>query len=266
MIRRKKTSAPKTVSGATKNKKVTKKRPNSKKSILKTAAKKRSSPAKSKKNVPKKRTSGKSINPKTRKTKTGGLMSSAGKKTTAKRKSSPEKSSEKKTSSKPTAARKTKPGKVAKKRITHKPLSIKPPIPAYKGAKSYLFTSYSHKNMRVVFKIIKELSKSRYRIWYDEGIEPGNEWPEVVGKAVVKCSQFLVFMSRNAATSRNVRNEINLAFSENKDILVIFLEDTRLSEGMKLQIGAVQFINKYESTEKEFYSKLKKVLKTDIRG
>jgi hypothetical protein len=261
MIRRKKTSSPKTVSGTTKNKKVTKKGTNSKKSSLKTAAKKKSTPAKSKKNVPKKRSSGKSINPKTRKRKAGGLKSSAGKKTTAKRKSSV-----KKTSSNPTAAGKTKPRKVAKKRITHKPLSIKPPIPAYKGAKSYLFTSYSHKNMRVVFKIIKELSKSRYRIWYDEGIEPGNEWPEVVGKAVVKCSQFLVFMSRNATTSRNVRNEINLAFSENKDILVIFLEDTRLSEGMKLQIGAVQFINKFESTEKEFYSKLKKVLKTDIRG
>jgi hypothetical protein len=265
MIKRKKTSSPKTISGATK-KKATKKRPNSKKSNLKTAAKKRSTPARSKKNVPKKKTSGKSINTKPRNRKTSGLKASAGKKTTAKRKSSPKKSSEKKTSSKPAATRKTKPKKVAKKRITHKPLSIKPPIPAYKGAKPYLFTSYSHKNMRVVFKIIKELSKSRYRIWYDEGIEPGNEWPEVVGKAVVKCSQFLVFMSRNATTSRNVRNEINLAFSENKDILVIFLEDTRLSEGMKLQIGTVQFINKYESTEKEFFSKLKKVLKTDIRG
>jgi hypothetical protein len=63
-----------------------------------------------------------------------------------------------------------------------------------------------------------------------------------------------------------VRNEINLAFNENKDIIVVFLDETRLSEGLRLQIGSVQYINKFETTEKEFYEKLKKVLKTEIRG
>jgi hypothetical protein len=139
-------------------------------------------------------------------------------------------------------------------------------MPAYSGAKAYLFTSYSHKDMKTVFKVLKALNRSRYRIWYDEGIEPGNEWPEVVGKSVIKCSQFLVFMSPSASASRNVRNEINLAFNENKDIIVVFLDETRLSEGLRLQIGSVQYINKFETTEKEFYEKLKKVLKTEIRG
>jgi hypothetical protein len=145
------------------------------------------------------------------------------------------------------------------KKATHKP-PVKPPFAAYKGIRSYLFSSYAHKNMKTVFKVLKKLDKDRYRIWYDEGIEPGFEWPEVVGSAVIKCTQFLVFMSPAAADSRNVRNEVNLAFHENKDIIVVFLKKTNLTSGMRLQIGTVQYINHYELTEREFYDKLMKVL------
>ena len=120
--------------------------------------------------------------------------------------------------------------------------------------------------MPEVFGIIKKLGDSRYRIWYDEGIEPGNEWPEVVGKALMGSSQLLVFMSRSAAGSRNVRNEINLAFSEGKNIIVIYLERTTLTEGMKLQIGTVQFVNRFEMGAKEFIDKLKSVLSNDLHN
>jgi hypothetical protein len=143
---------------------------------------------------------------------------------------------------------------------------IKPPFEAYRGIRPFLFVSYSHRNMRDVFRILKRLYDNRYRIWYDEGIEPGNEWPEVVGKAIVNCSQYLVFMSHSAAISRNVRNEVNLASTENKEIIVVNLEETRLTSGMKLQIGTFQHINRYEMGEKEFYEKLFKVLKSELRS
>jgi len=143
---------------------------------------------------------------------------------------------------------------------------IKPPIEAYSGAKPYLFASYSHRNMREVFGIIRKLAESRYRIWYDEGIEPGNEWPEEVGRALTGCQLFVVFMSPAAMESRNVRNEINLATSENKSVMVVFLQPAELSEGMKLQIGTVQFINKHELKDDEFLEKLKSVLNPDLRA
>jgi hypothetical protein len=114
--------------------------------------------------------------------------------------------------------------------------------------------------------VIKKLVTARYRIWYDEGVEPGNEWPEEVGKALLGSSQFLVFMSCAAADSRNVRNEINLATGEDKNVLVVFLEPTELSEGMRLQIGTVQFLNRFQMTEPEFLDKLKKVLTTEVKG
>jgi hypothetical protein len=142
---------------------------------------------------------------------------------------------------------------------------VKPPIEAYRGTKPYIFASYSHKNMKEVFGIIKKLASARYRIWYDEGIEPGNEWPEEVGKALTGCQLFVVFMSPAAMDSRNVRNEINFASGENKSVMVVNLQAVELSEGMKLQIGTVQFINKHEMSDTEFIEKMKKVLSPDLR-
>ena len=72
-------------------------------------------------------------------------------------------------------------------------------------------------------------------------------------------------MSRSAMASRNVRNEINMAFSEKKDLIVAFLENARLSSGMKLQIGTVQHINRFGTTEAKFLESLRPVLNAEIK-
>jgi len=163
------------------------------------------------------------------------------------------------------AAAGKRPSLLARLLAPRKPL-VKPPFPAYRGTRPYIFASYSHRNMRDVFGIIRKISHDRFRVWYDEGIEPGNEWPEEVGRALTACRLFLVFMSPDAVESRNVRNEINMALSENKAIMVVFLQPTPLSEGMKLQIGTVQFLNRHEMTEAEFTAKLEQVLDPALRG
>jgi len=150
--------------------------------------------------------------------------------------------------------------------VEKKAPAVRPPFPAYRGTMPYIFVSYSHADMKEVFRIIKQLNASRYRIWFDEGIEPGNEWPEVVGRAVLGCSQCIVFMSPTAVDSRNVRNEINLATSADKNIIVIYLKSTSLSEGLLLQIGTVQYYNKFEMVDREFIDKLKRVLSNDLHN
>jgi len=246
-------------------------KPAAKKSTAKKTAKKTTKPA------AKKSTVKKAAKPAAKKTTTKKAAKPAAKKAVAKKKAKPAakkpavrkaKPAAKKPAAKKTA--KAKSGDFLKALAAHgvekKGPAVRPPFPAYKGTMPYIFVSYSHTEMREVFPIIKKLNSSRYRIWFDEGIEPGNEWPEVVGRAVLECSQFMVFMSPTAVDSRNVRNEINLATSADKNILVIYLQDTSLSEGLLLQIGTVQYFNRYEMTEKEFIEKLKHVLNNDLHN
>jgi hypothetical protein len=238
-------------------KKTDKKNNSTKKSTTKkTTAKKSSS---KKKSTPKKTTAKKTTPKKSTVKKT------TPKKVTAK-KSTTKKTTPKKTKVKKTADKKPKVKKAKKKISVKKQYPIKAPFPAYKGTKPYIFISYAHDDMSDVFKIIDKLNEKGYRIWYDEGIEPGNEWPESVGSAILKCSQFIVFMSSSAAKSRNVRNEINLAYNEQKDWMVVMMEKARLSGGMKLQLGTVQYINKYELTAPAFFEKIFTVLNSDLKN
>ena len=70
--------------------------------------------------------------------------------------------------------------------------------------------------------------------------------------------------SRGDDAARMLRECVRLAREESR--VVVFLEPTDLSEGMRLQIGTVQFMNRYEMTETEFMDKLKKVLSNDLKN
>ncbi|MHC6202863.1 leucine-rich repeat protein [Breznakiellaceae bacterium SP9] len=129
------------------------------------------------------------------------------------------------------------------------------PFEAYKGSDPYIFVSYVHKDSDKVFSIISEFHKNGFHVWYDEGIDPGNEWPEEIANALDKCSLFIVFISESSAASKNVRNEINMALSENKPFIAIWLEDAVITPGLKLQISSTQGIMRFRMEPEDFYRK-----------
>lgn len=63
----------------------------------------------------------------------------------------------------------------------------------HEGSKPYLFISYSHKNKKDVFKILNRMNQDGYRIWYDEGIEWGTEWPTEIANHLVEAQAVLFF-------------------------------------------------------------------------
>ncbi len=121
-----------------------------------------------------------------------------------------------------------------------------PPFDAYQGDEPYVFISYAHKDAAVVYEEITRLHEAGVNVWYDEGIEASNEWPEEIARAVVDCTAFLVFVSPRATASVNCRNEINLALNKDKPFLGIYLEATELPLGLQLRMGDLQAILRYK--------------------
>ena len=128
------------------------------------------------------------------------------------------------------------------------------PVPAfdYRKDEPYIFVTYSHRDSAKIFPEIKRFNDMGYNIWYDQGISPGNEWLEEIEYALLKSSLFVVFISKNAVESQNVINEIHLAFSENKPIIPIYLEETELKSGLRYLLSNTQSIFKYEMSENEY--------------
>jgi hypothetical protein len=139
------------------------------------------------------------------------------------------------------------------------------PFDAFVGPDPFLFVSYSHLDAALVYPEIAALHGLGYRIWYDEGICPGSEWPEEVAAALLRAAFFLVFVSPRAIKSANVRNEINLALAEDKPFLAIHLEETELTGGMKLQMGSRQAILRYRLDEPRYRRRLHAGLPVELR-
>lgn len=96
-----------------------------------------------------------------------------------------------------------------------------------------------------------------YRFWYDEGIDPGSEWPESIAAHLGRCRVCVAFLSASSLASQNCRREINYALSKNKEFLSVLLEPVEMSPGMELQISSYQSILKYKYAEEEqFLSRL----------
>lgn len=130
------------------------------------------------------------------------------------------------------------------------------PIP-YIGEKPYIFVSYAHKDSEVVMRAIALLQQSGFRVWYDEGIDPGSEWPDTIEKYLERSSYFIGFISANALDSNYCKCELHTAFNERKKMLIVYLENIKLEGGLKMQLSSRQSIHwyKYES-ENAFFKKL----------
>ena len=99
-------------------------------------------------------------------------------------------------------------------------------IPVYEGKEPYIFVSYAHKDSGTVLPVISGLYEDRYRIWYDEGIAPGSEWPHNIAVHLEHADTVIAFISKASADSINCENEIVRAKELGKNIIVYETDGT----------------------------------------
>ena len=135
--------------------------------------------------------------------------------------------------------------------------SLIPPFDAYRGGAPYIFVSYAHKDSDIVFAHITRLHNEGFRIWYDEGIDPGADWSDEIAAALENAEIFLVFISDAAVASHNVRKEIVFAIDQKKYMVCVHVEETDLPSGLKMQLGNIQALleSRFHDREK-FYDRL----------
>ena len=54
----------------------------------------------------------------------------------------------------------------------------------YSGTEGFIFISYSHRDSVQAMEIIARLMENGFRVWYDEGIDPGSEWDENIAEHI----------------------------------------------------------------------------------
>ena len=103
----------------------------------------------------------------------------------------------------------------------------------YEGTRPYLFISYAHKQSEEVVSTIRILHEKGWRLWYDEGIPAGSDWPANIAGHMQGCAGVLFFESERALESPNCYSEMSTAHRLKKPCMVVRLEDAQRDENWR---------------------------------
>jgi len=123
------------------------------------------------------------------------------------------------------------------------------------GNSPYIFCSYTHKDKKIVYPIIKRLNEEGIRVWYDEGIPLSTDWEEYIMKRLAGCHVVLSFVTPNILNSKMTKKEIRTAMEKQKIFLGVYLEETNLEPALQI-IRTLQGLQKYDMSDERFFSKL----------
>ncbi|MCR5783888.1 MAG: leucine-rich repeat protein [Clostridia bacterium] len=114
---------------------------------------------------------------------------------------------------------------------------------AYSGKEPYLFVSYSHRDTDMVYPILDLLYDRKYRIWYDESCENGNDFRDELRHRIEKAEAVILFVSKNSMASPFCGMEIIVARENKKRLYPIFLDDSEIPPAF-----AILLANTHHST------------------
>ena len=103
--------------------------------------------------------------------------------------------------------------------------NIQTKFEAYTGDEPYLFVSYSHRDTAKVYPILDALYDRKYRIWYDEACENGNDFRDELRHRIEKAEAVLLFVSKASMSSKFCGMEVIVARENGKKLFPIFLDN-----------------------------------------
>lgn len=125
--------------------------------------------------------------------------------------------------------------------------------PRIRDRDPYIFVSYALADDDEVSGVIRQLQDRGYRVWYDDGVVPGDEKADTVTHALEHAALFMVFLSPQSERLVKVRREIDHALNAGKPFLAIYLKETNLTGGLQLRLAAQEAVWKYHLSDEEFY-------------
>ena len=107
-----------------------------------------------------------------------------------------------------------------------------------------VFVSYSSKNKNVADAIVAEFEKNGIRCWYaPRDIVPGASWVSAITEAIQSVKVQVLVFTDESNVSRQVMNEVAVAFNEGKTIVPFRLTDAKMSGEFEYYLSRVHWLD-----------------------
>jgi cellulose biosynthesis protein BcsQ len=116
-------------------------------------------------------------------------------------------------------------------------------VTPYQGKGKYGFVSYARADLDLVIPIIQDINYLDYRLWWDEAIPGGAEWDAYLREKIANSKFLLLFLSKRAAASKHIHDEIESARQNQKPIVALRLDNAELPLSIQNQIGRYQMLD-----------------------
>ena len=127
---------------------------------------------------------------------------------------------------------------------------------AYTGDEPYLFISYSHRDTNKVYPILDALYDKKYRLWYDESCETGNDFRDELRERIRNAEAVILFVSEASMTSPFCGMEIIVAREYNKRLYPVYLDSMEVPPAFQILLA-----NTHHSTS----DNMEKLIKSMVR-
>ena len=140
---------------------------------------------------------------------------------------------------------------------------------AYTGDQPFIFVSYAHSDSNIVFPIIEILQNNGYRVWYDEGLQVGNDWRDELAERINCCHAFIFMQTKQSLNSEYCKQEVYAADSKRNKrksksggkenslpILTIKLEESEATGGLQLVLAPNQKVSGINASANEIAQEL----------
>jgi DNA-binding response OmpR family regulator len=107
----------------------------------------------------------------------------------------------------------------------------------------YVFMSYASVDRERVFPIVEQLERVGIRVWLDQQkIAGGQNYGIQIVQSIRGCAAMLIACSKAAMESRNVKQEIQLAWKYQRPYVPLFLEVTAFPDDMAYWLEGWQWV------------------------
>jgi len=113
-----------------------------------------------------------------------------------------------------------------------------------------VFISHASEDRDVAESARAALEKQGIGCWVSyRDIEPGENYPQAIVRAINDASVLVLILSRNALASHHIRSEVHAAFDRQLPIVAFRIEDISLTEDMEYYVGSRNWIDAFDDPQ-----------------
>src|SRR5436189_5760264 len=117
--------------------------------------------------------------------------------------------------------------------------------------------SYSSADRERALGVVGVLERAGIDVWIDRsGIAGGSIWMAEITQAIRAAPAVLVLCSRSSVASRNVRQELQLAWDHDKPVVPLLLEPVKFPDGVAYIVNGRQWVELHERPAQTWLSEI----------